>query len=97
VEYGDERDPEMRKWMEEIAPLNRADRIKRPLFVVQGKNDPRVPWQEAQQIVDTVKKTSVPVWYMLANDEGHGFQKKANADYQFYATIAFLQKTMFDR
>jgi dipeptidyl aminopeptidase/acylaminoacyl peptidase len=95
VEYGDERDPAMRKWMEEIAPLNRANRIKRPLFVVQGKNDPRVPWQEAQQIVDTVKKTSVPVWYMLANDEGHGFQKKANADYQFYATIAFLQQTMF--
>ncbi|MCE2988648.1 MAG: prolyl oligopeptidase family serine peptidase [Burkholderiales bacterium] len=95
VEYGDERDPEMRKWMEEIAPLNRANRIKRPLFVVQGKNDPRVPWQEAQQIVDTVKKTSVPVWYMLANDEGHGFAKKANADYQFYATIAFLQQTMF--
>jgi dipeptidyl aminopeptidase/acylaminoacyl peptidase len=97
VEYGDERDPQMRKWMEEIAPLNRADRIKRPLFVVQGKNDPRVPWQEAQQIVDTVKKTTVPVWYMLANDEGHGFAKKVNADYQFYATIAFLQQTMFGK
>ena len=90
VEYGDERDPDMRKFMEEIAPLNRASRIKKPLFVVQGKNDPRVPYQEADQIVATVKKNGTPVWYMVANDEGHGFAKKANADYQFYATIGFL-------
>jgi dipeptidyl aminopeptidase/acylaminoacyl peptidase/predicted methyltransferase len=94
VEYGDERDPEMRKWMEEIAPLNRASRIKAPLFVIQGKNDPRVPWQEADQIVNTVKKNGGTVWYMLANDEGHGFAKKANADYQFYATIGFLRQTL---
>ena len=90
VEYGDERDPDMRKFMDEIAPLNNADRIKKPLFVVQGKNDPRVPYQEADQIVATVKKNGTPVWYMTALDEGHGFAKKANADYQFYATIGFL-------
>jgi dipeptidyl aminopeptidase/acylaminoacyl peptidase len=92
VEYGDERDPAMRKFLEEIAPLNRAARIKKPLFVVQGKNDPRVPYQEADQIVATVKKGSTPVWYMVANDEGHGFAKKANADYQFYTTIGFLNQ-----
>jgi dipeptidyl aminopeptidase/acylaminoacyl peptidase len=92
VEYGDERDPEMRKFLETISPLNRADRIKKPLFVIQGKNDPRVPVHEADQIVATVKKGSTPVSYMLANDEGHGFQKKANSDYQFYATIGFLKK-----
>ena len=92
VEYGDERDPEMRKFMESIAPLNRAANIKKPLFVVQGKNDPRVPYQEADQIVATVKKNGTPVWYMVANDEGHGFGKKANADYQFYATISFLNQ-----
>jgi dipeptidyl aminopeptidase/acylaminoacyl peptidase len=91
VEYGDERDPEMRKFMEAIAPLNNAGRIKKPLFVIQGKNDPRVPYQEADQIVATVKKNGVPVWYMTANDEGHGFAKKANADYQFYTGIDFLQ------
>ena len=90
AEYGDERDPDMRKWMNEIAPLNRASRIKKPLFVVQGKNDPRVPYQEADQIVATAKKNGTPVWYMVANDEGHGFGKKANADYQFFSTITFL-------
>ncbi|KFI05551.1 S9 family peptidase [Massilia sp. BSC265] len=90
VEYGDERDPEMRKWMEATAPANNAHRIRKPLFVVQGKNDPRVPWQEADQIVATVKKNGTPVWYMTANDEGHGFGKKANADYLFYSTIDFF-------
>ncbi len=90
VEYGDERDPEMRKFLEQIAPLNNAAKIKKPLFVIQGKNDPRVPYQEADQIVATVKKNGVPVWYMTANDEGHGFAKKANSDYQFFASLAFL-------
>jgi dipeptidyl aminopeptidase/acylaminoacyl peptidase len=90
VEYGDERDPDMRKWMEATAPANNAARIRKPLFVVQGKNDPRVPWQEADQIVATVRKNGTPVWYMTANDEGHGFAKKANADYLFYSTIDFF-------
>ncbi|WP_288379762.1 prolyl oligopeptidase family serine peptidase [uncultured Massilia sp.] len=90
VEYGDERDPDMRKWMEATAPANNAAKITKPLFVVQGKNDPRVPWQEADQIVATVKKNGTPVWYMTANDEGHGFGKKANADYLFYSGIDFL-------
>ena len=90
VEYGDERDPDMRAWMEKTAPANNASRIRKPLFVVQGKNDPRVPWQEADQIVATVKKNGTPVWYMTANDEGHGFGKKANADYLFYSMIDFF-------
>lgn len=90
VEYGDERDPDMRKWMEATAPANNASKIRKPLFVVQGKNDPRVPWQEADQIVATVKKNGTPVWYMTANDEGHGFGKKANADYLFYSGIDFF-------
>ncbi len=96
-EYGDERDPDMRKFMEAIAPLNNAAKIKKPLFVVQGKNDPRVPYQEADQIVATVKKNGTPVWYMTALDEGHGFAKKANADYQFYSTIGFLDKYLFGK
>jgi dipeptidyl aminopeptidase/acylaminoacyl peptidase len=97
VEYGDERDPEMRKFMEKIAPLNNAATIKKPLFVVQGKNDPRVPYQEADQIVATVKKNGTPVWYMTALDEGHGFAKKANADYQFFSTITFLSKYLLGK
>ena len=92
VEYGDERDPEMRKFLDAISPLNRAAQIKKPLFVVQGKNDPRVPFTEAEQIVATLKRGGTPVWYMVAADEGHGFAKKANADYQFYATIEFMRK-----
>ncbi|SFD05140.1 S9 family peptidase [Massilia yuzhufengensis] len=90
VEYGDERDPEMRKWMDATAPASNAAKIRKPLFVVQGKNDPRVPWQEADQMVATVKKNGTPVWYMTANDEGHGFAKKLNADYLFYAGIDFF-------
>ncbi len=97
VEYGDERDPDMRKFMEAIAPANNAAKITKPLFVVQGKNDPRVPYQEADQIVATVKKNGTPVWYMTANDEGHGFAKKVNSDYLFYSTIGFLQKYLLGK
>ena len=72
--------------------MSSADKIAKPLFVVQGKNDPRVPVTEAEQIVATLKKSNTPVWYLLANDEGHGFAKKSNADFQFYSTIEFMQK-----
>ncbi|MBK9573792.1 MAG: S9 family peptidase [Rhodoferax sp.] len=96
VEYGDERDPKMRAFHEQIAPLNNAAAIKVPLFVVQGKNDPRVPYTEAQQIVAAVRKNNVPVWYLLADNEGHGFRRKANADFEFYATVKFLEKTLID-
>jgi dipeptidyl aminopeptidase/acylaminoacyl peptidase len=96
VEYGDERNPEMRAFHEKIAPLNNASSIKVPLFVVQGKNDPRVPYTEAQQIVSAVRKNNVPVWYLLADNEGHGFRRKANADFEFYATVRFLETTLLD-
>ncbi len=92
VEYGDERDPKMRAFLEQIAPLNNADKIKKPLFVVQGKNDPRVPYTEAEQIVNTLKKHDTPVWFLMANDEGHGFAKKKNADFLFYAKVLFMQE-----
>jgi len=91
AEYGDERDPKMAAFMEGIAALNNAHKITKPLFVVQGANDPRVPKSEAEQIVTTLKKQGTPVWYMLGQDEGHGFQKKKNADYLFYATVQFIR------
>jgi dipeptidyl aminopeptidase/acylaminoacyl peptidase len=94
VEYGDERDPDMKKFLENISPLNNAAKIKKPLFVVQGKNDPRVPYTEALQIVEQVKKQNVPVWFLMANDEGHGFAKKSNQDFLFYAQIKFMEKTL---
>jgi len=92
VEYGDERDPAMRKWMQEIAPANNAHRIKVPMFIVHGRNDPRVPVQEAEQIAATVRKNGVPVWTLIAENEGHGFAKKENADYLFYARVLFLER-----
>ncbi len=91
AEYGDERDPKMAEFMEKIAALNNAEKITKPLFVVQGANDPRVPKSEAEQIVATLKKQKTPVWYMLGKDEGHGFGKKKNADYLFYAAVQFIR------
>jgi dipeptidyl aminopeptidase/acylaminoacyl peptidase len=96
VEYGDERDPAMRAFHEKIAPLNNAASITVPLFVVQGKNDPRVPYTEAQQMVAAVRKNNVPVWYLLADNEGHGFRRKINADFEFYTTVRFLEKTLIE-
>lgn len=92
VEYGDERDPAIRAFFERISPLGHADKIGKPLFVVQGGNDPRVPASEAEQIVAKLRGRNVPVWYLLAKDEGHGFRKKPNADFQFYATVEFIKK-----
>ncbi len=92
VEYGDERDPTMRAFLERISPTTNAAKITKPILVVQGKNDPRVPLGEAEQIVATLKKAKTPVWYLMAKDEGHGFAKKRNADFQFYATVAFMQR-----
>jgi dipeptidyl aminopeptidase/acylaminoacyl peptidase len=92
VEYGDERDPKVRAYLESIAPANNAQRITKPLFVIQGKNDPRVPYTESEQMVAVVRKNKTPVWYLLANDEGHGFQKKKNRDFQLYATIMFVKE-----
>ena len=94
VEYGDERDPKMAEFMERTAPLNNAHKITKPLFVVQGANDPRVPKSEAEQIVATLKKQGTPVWFLMAKDEGHGFAKKKNADYQFYATVEFIRENL---
>jgi dipeptidyl aminopeptidase/acylaminoacyl peptidase len=92
VEYGDERDPKMREFLERIAPMNNIEKIKKPMMVVAGKNDPRVPVSESDQIVAALKKSGTPVWYIMGKDEGHGFQKKANLDYQFYAAVEFLQE-----
>jgi dipeptidyl aminopeptidase/acylaminoacyl peptidase len=92
AEYGDERIPEVRDYLEKIAPAKNVTKIKRPMLVVQGKNDPRVPLSESEQMVSALRDAKVETWYLMAKDEGHGFRKKKNVDYQFYATILFLQK-----
>src|SRR5208282_4273566 len=87
AEYGDERDPDTRSFLRRISPLTNAERITRPLLVVQGKNDPRVPMSEAEVIVSTVRAKGGDVWYLLAGDEGHGYRKKQNRD-AYYRTFA---------
>lgn len=92
AEYGDERIPEMKAVFDRISPLKNAGKIRSPLFVAQGKNDPRVPYTEAEQIVKAVRGNGQPVWFMMFNDEGHGFRKKSNNDYFDAATILFWQQ-----
>jgi dipeptidyl aminopeptidase/acylaminoacyl peptidase len=92
VEYGDERDPKMHEFLEKIAPMNNIEKIRKPMLVVAGKNDPRVPVSESEQIFGALKKQGTPAWYLMAKDEGHGFRKKQNQDFQFYTMIDFLQE-----
>lgn len=91
VEYGDERDPEMRAHLEKISPVNSVEKIKVPLFVVQGENDPRVPVTESIQMVEALRQQGETVWYMNALNEGHGYRKKENRDIYQQATVLFLK------
>jgi dipeptidyl aminopeptidase/acylaminoacyl peptidase len=91
-EYGDEREPGMREYLQSISPLTHAERIATPLFVIQGANDPRVPRSEAEQILKAVRENERQAWYMLALDEGHGFRKKGNRDRMSEAVIQFLEQ-----
>ena len=96
AEYGDERDPAMRAFLERIAPLNHTAEITKPLFIVQGTNDPRVPRTEAEQMAAKIRKNGSPLWYLEAKDEGHGFAKKGNRDFLFYARVLFIQKYLLE-
>jgi dipeptidyl aminopeptidase/acylaminoacyl peptidase len=91
-EYGDERDPEMRLFLEEISPHKNVEKIDIPLLVVQGRNDPRVPPSESEQIVEAMRERERPVWFIEALNEGHGYSRKENIDVYEQATILFLQK-----
>lgn len=92
VEYGDERNPRMRRHLERISPTANAHKITRPILIVQGLNDPRVPASEAEQMLHAIRRNGGVAWYMLAKDEGHGFRKKPNRDYYNKAVILFLQR-----
>ncbi len=94
VEYGDERDLKQRRKLEEISPLTRSSEIRMPLLVVTGANDPRVPASEADQIVRAVRAHGRQAWHLLAMDEGHGYAKKANQDYQFWTSLMFWEQTL---
>ena len=94
VEYGDERIPEIREYLESIAPMNHVDKIRKPLLIFQGLNDPRVPASESEQITLALEKEGIPVWYVLYTDEGHGFRKKVNQDHSFSVQIQFLRSLL---
>jgi dipeptidyl aminopeptidase/acylaminoacyl peptidase len=96
AEYGDERDEKMREHLQNISPMTNVKRITKPLMVVQGKNDPRVPLTEAEQMVKAIGDGGGKVWYLMAKDEGHGFAKKRNVDYQFLATIMFWRENLLN-
>jgi dipeptidyl aminopeptidase/acylaminoacyl peptidase len=96
VEYGDERDPAMAEFLGKISPANHADKIQKPLLVVQGLNDPRVPASESQQMVKAIRDHGGTPWFLMAKDEGHGFQKKRNVDYLFYSTVLFVKQYLMD-
>ena len=92
IEYGDERDPTMRAFLRRISPLEKANLIRKPLLVVQGLNDPRVPASESEQLVAKVRGQGGEVWYLAATDEGHGFRKKANRDFYLKTAATFLER-----
>jgi dipeptidyl aminopeptidase/acylaminoacyl peptidase len=91
-EYGDERDPAVREFLQRISPLNNADRIEIPLLVVQGRNDPRVPASESVRIVNALRSRGRPVWYMEALNEGHGYERRENRRLYEQAAVLFLQE-----
>jgi dipeptidyl aminopeptidase/acylaminoacyl peptidase len=96
VEYGDERDADMRAFLDRISPNNNVDRITIPLLVAQGQNDPRVPVTESEQIVAAVRANGHKVWYMNALNEGHGFRKKENRDLYQQVVVMFLREHLLD-
>jgi dipeptidyl aminopeptidase/acylaminoacyl peptidase len=86
----------MRDFLNRIAPLSNAEKITKPLFIVQGGNDPRVPLSESEQLFHRLKQNGTPVWYLMAKDEGHGFYKRQNEDFLFYSTVLFVQRYLLN-
>ena len=97
VEYGDERDPEMRAFLTKISPVTNVSKISKPLLVVQGLNDPRVPVGESEQMVEAIRNNGSPVWYLLGKDEGHGFRKKSNRDFYLNSVVLFLEEYLINK
>ncbi len=86
-----------RKELRERSPLFRADKIERPLLIGQGKNDPRVKQQEAEQMVQAMKENQIPVTYVLFPDEGHGFARPENRLAFFAVAERFLSEHLGGR
>jgi len=91
-EYGDERDPDVRAFLLKVAPVNNADRIRKPLFLAHGQNDPRVPVTESEQMAAAVRKNGTPLWFIIGKDEGHGFARQANGAFLMHAWAFFMEQ-----
>ncbi|MFT3722431.1 MAG: S9 family peptidase [Hyphomonadaceae bacterium] len=91
AEYGDERVAEMKAVFDKISPLNNVGKISKPMLIMQGLNDPRVPPAESRQIVDALRAKGIAVGYVQFKDEGHGFLKKPNNDARREAETVFLR------
>ena len=91
-EYGDERIPHIREYLNSISPLTHSDAIDTPLLLCQGANDSRVPLGETLQVADAVCSNGHPCWVMVANDEGHIFKRKTTMDFNSHIMAHFLQK-----
>jgi dipeptidyl aminopeptidase/acylaminoacyl peptidase len=96
VEYGDERDPAIRRFFEKVSPGNRIQEIRSALLVIHGANDPRVPLSETQQIVARARESGSPVWTLYAENEGHGFRRRENTDYTEAVTADFLRRFILE-
>jgi dipeptidyl aminopeptidase/acylaminoacyl peptidase len=94
AEYGDERDPKMLEVFRRIAPIRMSQRMTKPMMVFQGANDPRVPKSESDQMVAQLRRQGTAVWYVVAADEGHGIQKKSNAEVVRAAEVLFLRRVL---
>ena len=94
VEYGDERDPKQRAQLTKISPLSRVNEITKPMFVITGANDPRVPKSEADQMVAAIRAGGGTAWHLVGTNEGHGFAKKENQDYAFWSVLEFWKGTL---
>src|SRR6185436_4179085 len=94
---GERRNPDGRKLLEQQSPLNSASKIKTPLLVAQGANDPRVKKAEPEQIVIALRDRGFPVEYILAPDEGHGFARPVNNMALFAASESFFAKHLGGR
>lgn len=94
VEYGDERDAKQRAQLLKISPMTRMNELTIPLMIVTGGNDPRVPASEADQAVKAIRARGGTVWHLLGQNEGHGFAKKENQDYEFWTGLMFWEKTL---
>jgi len=92
AEYGDERNPQVRDYLIRLSPLYSINQNQKPMFLIHGSKDPRVPVQQAEAILSAMKQTQIPIWHLFGKNEGHGFRKFTNWEIRTLAIILFIQE-----